>query len=62
MTELSMSERDKDQADPKQGVQESWQDKQQDEVAKQRPGQQDQKVRDAHSRAPVRKDGGQDPA
>ena len=57
-----MSECDKDQAEPKQGVQESRQDKQQDEVAKQRPGQQDQKVRDAHSRAPARKDGGQDPA
>jgi len=57
-----MSECDKDQAEPKQGVQESRQDRQQDEVAKQRPGQQDQKVRDAHSRAPVRKDGGQDPA
>lgn len=44
------------------GVQESRQDKHQDEVAKQRQGQQDQKVRDAHTRKPLRKDGSDDPA
>ncbi|MEI2262551.1 hypothetical protein OHC51_16500 [Stenotrophomonas indicatrix] len=57
-----MSEHDKKPSHAREGVQESRQDRQQDEVAKQRPGQQDQKVSDAHSRAPVRKDGGQDPA
>ncbi|EKT4443374.1 TPA: hypothetical protein ACG5JQ_003596 [Stenotrophomonas maltophilia] len=56
-----MNERDKDQ-DPKQGVQESRQDRKLDEVAKQRPGQRDQQVRDAHSRSPRRKDGDQEPA
>lgn len=53
-----MNERDKDQ-DPKQ---ESRQDRKQDDVAKQRPGQRDQQVRDAHSRGPQRKDGDQEPA
>ncbi|MDV3514899.1 MULTISPECIES: hypothetical protein [unclassified Stenotrophomonas] len=57
-----MSERDKEQADPKHGVQESRQDQRQDEVAKQRPGQRDEQVRDTHSRSPQRKDGSQDPA
>lgn len=57
-----MTEHDKKPSNAHEGVQESRQDRQQDEVAKQRPGQQDQKVRDAHSRAPVRKDGGQEPA
>ncbi|EZP42345.1 hypothetical protein BW38_04045 [Stenotrophomonas sp. RIT309] len=57
-----MSEHDKKPSHAREGVQESQQDRQQDEVAKQRPGQQDQKVRDAHSRAPARKDGGQEPA
>ncbi|EMI49238.1 MULTISPECIES: hypothetical protein [Stenotrophomonas] len=55
-----MNEPDKDQ-DPKQGIQESRQDRKQDNVAKQRPGQCDQQVRDAHSRSPRRKDGGQEP-
>lgn len=59
--EFSMNERGKDQ-DPKQGVQESRQDRKQDDVAKQRPGQRDQQVRDAHSRGPRRKDGDQEPA
>lgn len=59
--EFSMNERDKDQ-DPKQGAQESRQDRKQDDVAKQRPGQRDQQVRDAHSRGPQRKDGDQEPA
>lgn len=57
-----MTEHDKKPSNAREGVQESRQDRQQDEVAKQRPGQQDQKVRDAHSRAPARQDGGQDPA
>ncbi|MGF6419182.1 hypothetical protein ABH900_002685 [Stenotrophomonas sp. AN71] len=46
----------------RQGSQESRQDRKQDDVAKQRPGQRDQQVRDAHSRSPQRKDGGQEPA
>jgi hypothetical protein len=54
-----MSERDKDPGDPKQGVQESRQDRAQEDVAKQRPGQRDQQVRDTHSRGPRRKDGDQ---
>ena len=49
-----MNEQRKDQ-DPKQGIQESRQDRKQDDVAKQRPGQRDQQVRDAHSRGPQRK-------
>jgi len=59
--EISMNERGKDQ-DPKQGIQESRQDRTQDDVAKQRPGQRDQQVRDTHSRSPQRKDGGEEPA
>ncbi|WP_185830059.1 MULTISPECIES: hypothetical protein [Stenotrophomonas] len=55
-----MNERGRDQ-DPKQGIQESRQDRKQDDVAKQRPGQHDQQVRDTHSRSPRRKDGGQEP-
>ncbi|HIE5354121.1 hypothetical protein [Stenotrophomonas maltophilia] len=57
-----MSRHEKDTPDPRQGVQESRQDRKQDDVAKQRPGQRDQQVRDAHSRSPRRKDGGQEPA
>ena len=57
-----MSERDNDQSDPKQGVQESRQDRKQDDVAKRRPAQRDEQVRDAHSRSPQRKDGGEEPA
>lgn len=57
-----MTGQDNKPASAKEGVQESRQDRQQDEVAKQRPGQQDQNVRDAHSRKPTRKDGDQDPA
>lgn len=56
-----MKEQRKDQ-DPKQGIQESRQDRKQDDVAKQRPGQRDQQVRDANSRGPQRKDGNQEPA
>lgn len=55
-----MNEQDRDQG-PKQGIQESRQDRKQDDVAKQRPGPRDQQVRDAHSRSPRRKDGGQEP-
>ncbi|HIE5094262.1 hypothetical protein WG628_14105 [Stenotrophomonas maltophilia] len=57
-----MGERDKNPADPESGVQESRQDRKQDDVARQRPAQQDQQVRDAHSRSPRRKDGSHDPA
>jgi hypothetical protein len=57
-----MNVRSNDQNDPKQGVQESRQDRKQDDVARQRPGQRDQQVRDTHSRSPQRKDGGQEPA
>ncbi|HDS1654785.1 TPA: hypothetical protein QEL76_002737 [Stenotrophomonas maltophilia] len=57
-----MSERDNDQSDPKLGAQESRQDRKQDDVAKRRPAQRDEQVRDAHSRSPQRKDGGLDPA
>jgi hypothetical protein len=53
-----MSERDKALA-IRQGVQESRQDRKQEDVAKQRPGQRDQQVRDTHSRGPRRKDGDQ---
>jgi hypothetical protein len=39
-----------------QGVDEAQQDRKQDEVAKQRPGQTDQKIHDAETRRPERKD------
>ena len=44
------------------GVQESQQDQRQDGVAKQRQGQQDQKVRDDNTKKPDRKDGSGEPA
>ncbi|WP_367382762.1 hypothetical protein [Stenotrophomonas cyclobalanopsidis] len=50
-----------DQQQAREGAEESRQDRRQDEVAKQRPAQQDQQVHDAHSRRPQRKDGSQDP-
>ncbi|PTA72321.1 MULTISPECIES: hypothetical protein [unclassified Stenotrophomonas] len=50
------------QGEIRQGSEESRQDRKQDDVARQRPGQRDQQVRDAHSRSPQRKDGGQEPA
>lgn len=43
-------------AGKREGVQESQQDRKQDETAKQRPGQTDQQIRDANSRRPLRKD------
>lgn len=49
------------QQQAREGAEESRQDRRQDEVAKQRPGQQDQQVHDAHSRRPQRKDGSQEP-
>ncbi|MCF7752357.1 hypothetical protein KQ945_16480 [Bacillus subtilis subsp. subtilis] len=50
-----MTSNDK-QPDKQPGIQESQQDRRQDEVAKQRPGQADEKIRDAHDRGPPRKD------
>ncbi len=49
------------QQQAREGGEESRQDRRQDEVAKQRPGQRDQQVHDAHSRRPQRKDGSQEP-
>ncbi len=46
----------------RQGVDESRQDRKQDDVARQRPGQRDQQVHDDHTRRPPRKDGGGEPA
>lgn len=46
----------------RQGSQESRQDRKQDDVARQRPGQHDQQVHDDNVRKPPRKDGGQTPA
>lgn len=43
------------------GTQESHQDQHQDDVAKRRPGQNDQKVHDENTRRPQRKDGSQEP-
>ncbi len=48
--------------DDAQGVEESRQDRRQDEVARQRPGQRDQQIHDEHSRRPPRKDGADTPA
>ncbi|MCC7632944.1 hypothetical protein [Stenotrophomonas rhizophila] len=45
-------------AGKREGVQESQQDRKQDETAKQRPGQTDQQIHDANTRRPPRKDGG----
>ncbi|MEG2803216.1 hypothetical protein [Stenotrophomonas sp.] len=39
-----------------QGVDETRQDRKQEDVARQRPGQEDQKVHDANTRRPPRKD------
>lgn len=50
------------QGEIRQGSEESRQDRKQDDVARQRPAQRDEQVRDAHSRSPQRKDGGQEPA
>ena len=47
---------DKKQPDKQPGVEESQQDRKQDEVAKTRPGQTDQKIHDAETRRPPRKD------
>lgn len=49
-----MTSNDK-QPDKQPGVQESQQDRKQDEVAKQRPGQTDEKIRDSEGRGPARK-------
>ncbi|WP_369975873.1 hypothetical protein [Xanthomonas bundabergensis] len=46
-----MADKDK-QPGKQQGIQEGQQDRAQDEVAKQRPGLEDQKLRDAHERGP----------
>lgn len=53
---------DKRTDNDREGVQESRQDQRQDDVARQRPGQHDQQVRDAHTRTPQRKDGSSEPA
>jgi len=44
------------------GVQESRQTQDHQDVAKQRPGQEDQRVIDEHSKKPDRKDGSHEPA
>lgn len=44
------------QSRPQQGVEEIPQDRKQEEAARQRPGQTDEKIRDAESRRPKRKD------
>jgi len=44
------------QTEKKQGVDEVQQDRKQDEVAKTRPGQNDEKVRQSESRRPPTKD------
>lgn len=50
--------RDNDTAhDKQQGIEESQQDRKQDEVAKQRPGQADEKIRDSEGRGPAPKGG-----
>ncbi len=46
-----MADNDK-QPDEQQGIQDGRQDRAQDEVAKQRPGLEDQKLREAHERGP----------
>lgn len=47
---------DDKQQGKQEGIEESQQDHQQDQAAKQRPGQTDQKIHDAQTRRPVRKD------
>lgn len=48
-----MSQKQEEQVD-QHGVQESRQDRKQDDVARSRPGQADEQVRDAHDRGPPR--------
>lgn len=47
-----MADKDKQQQGKQQGIQEGQQDRAQDEVAKQRSGLEDQKLREAHERGP----------
>ncbi|MEG0184233.1 MAG: hypothetical protein RR704_12365 [Stenotrophomonas sp.] len=58
----AMSRETTTQGEERQGSQESRQDRRQDDVARQRPGQQDQQVHDEHVRKPLRKEGDADPA
>jgi len=46
-----MANQDKQHSD-KQGIREGQQDRAQDDVAKQRPGLEDEKLREAHERGP----------
>lgn len=46
-----MADKD-DQHDERQGIQQGQQSRDQDAVAKQRPGLEDQKLREAHERGP----------
>lgn len=54
-----MTSNDKQQG-KREGIQESQQDRKQDETAKQRPGQADQKIHDAQTRRPLPKQGDAD--
>ncbi|MDV3468246.1 hypothetical protein RZA67_05800 [Stenotrophomonas sp. C3(2023)] len=49
-----MNDATKNEEHDRQGVQESQQDRKQDDVAKQRPGQTDQQIDDTHNRRPPR--------
>lgn len=51
-----MSSTQQPRKDDQQGIQESQQDRKQDETAKQRPGPHDQQVHDANTRRPTRQD------
>lgn len=54
-----MTSNDKQQGQ-QEGTKEAQQDRKQDEVARQRPGQTDQAIHDAETRRPERKDQGDD--
>lgn len=51
-----MSSSNDKQPGKREGIEESQQDRRQDDVARQRPGQTDQKIHDEQTRRPVRRD------
>jgi hypothetical protein len=60
LTERVRAMNSEKQPGKQQGVEEAQQDRKQDEVAKQRPAQTDQKIHDAETRRPERKDNNPD--
>jgi len=57
---MTSNDKQQGQQGQQEGTKEAQQDRKQDEVAKQRPGQTDQAIHDAETRRPERKDQGDD--